>query len=55
MEVEILQVIHTQVHPKAKIKINIKVEAPTNADTTIKENPFRGLIALSLFLLEKGG
>jgi len=27
-EVSILQVIHAEVHPKAKIKVNLTVEAP---------------------------
>lgn len=55
MEVEILQVIHAQVHPKAKIKINIKVEAPTNLDTTIKGKPLPGIDSIIAISSGKGG
>ena len=39
LEVEILKCIHKDVHPKAKIKINITVEAPPK-ERLSKESPF---------------
>ena len=42
VEVEILKCIHKEVHPKAKIKINVTVEAPPKAES-IKGNPIPGI------------
>ena len=42
LEVEILKCIHKEVHPKAKIKINISVEAPPKAEP-IKGKPIPGI------------
>jgi ATP-binding protein involved in chromosome partitioning len=44
-EVEILKIIHKEVYEKAKIKINIKVDAPAAKPKTneIKGNPIPGI------------
>lgn len=54
LEVTILEVLHQKVHPKAKIKINTKVEAPPPA-TPIKEQPIAGIDSIIAVSSGKGG
>ena len=55
-EVEILKVIHEKVHPKAQIKINIKVEAPEKAATNeIKGKTIPGIQNIVAIASGKGG
>jgi ATP-binding protein involved in chromosome partitioning len=56
-EVSILQVIHAEVHPKAKIKINISVEAPEKAQNAnlIKGKPIPGIKNIIAVASGKGG
>lgn len=56
-EVSILQVIHAEVHPKAKIKVNISVEAPekTQNSNLIKGKPILGIKNIIAVASGKGG
>lgn len=54
LEVEILKCIHKEVHPKAKIKTNITVEAPPKKDT-IKGQPIPGIDNIIAISSGKGG
>jgi len=56
-EVSILQVIHAEVHPKAKIKVNISVEAPekTQNSNLIKGKPIPGIKNIIAVASGKGG
>ncbi|WP_298477455.1 Mrp/NBP35 family ATP-binding protein [uncultured Maribacter sp.] len=57
-EVEILKVIHKEVYEKAKIKINIKVDAPTpkpNKPNEIKGKPLPGIQNIIAVASGKGG
>ncbi|MBU2995536.1 Mrp/NBP35 family ATP-binding protein [Cellulophaga baltica] len=58
-EVEILKIIHKEVYEKAKIKINIKVEAPVAADkpkaNEIKGKPLPGIKNIIAVASGKGG
>lgn len=55
-EVEILQTIHKLVYPKAKIKVNIKVEAATKATTNvIKGKEIPGIQNIIAIASGKGG
>lgn len=54
VEVEILKCIHKEVHPKAKIKINVTVEAPPKAES-IKGNPIPGIDNIIAISSGKGG
>jgi ATP-binding protein involved in chromosome partitioning len=58
-EVEILKIIHKEVYEKAKIKINIKVEAPAVADkpktNEIKGKPLPGIKNIIAVASGKGG
>ncbi|TCK65146.1 ATP-binding protein involved in chromosome partitioning [Winogradskyella wandonensis] len=56
-EVEILQTIHREVYEKAKIKVNIKVEAPTTPQpkNEIKGNPIPGITNIVAVASGKGG
>ena len=54
LEVTILEVLHQKVHPKAKIKINTKVEAPPPA-TPIKGQPIAGIDSIIAVSSGKGG
>ena len=56
-EVSILQVIHAKVHPKAKIKVNISVEAPEKAPNSnlIKGKPIPGIKNIIAVASGKGG
>ena len=55
MEVEILQVIHAQVHPKAKVKINITVDAKPKEKERIKGEPVPGIDSIIAISSGKGG
>lgn len=55
VEVEILKTIHKLVHPKAKIKINIKVDAPPKEDAPIKGEPLPGIDSIIAISSGKGG
>lgn len=56
-EVSILQVIHAEVHPKAKIKVNISVEAleQTQNANLIKGKPIPGIKNIIAVASGKGG
>jgi ATP-binding protein involved in chromosome partitioning len=55
-EVEILKTIHRQVYEKAKIKVNIKVDAPIKAKTNeIKGRPIDGIQNIIAIASGKGG
>ncbi|MFD1062953.1 P-loop NTPase [Winogradskyella litorisediminis] len=56
-EVEILQTIHREVYEKAKIKVNIKVEAPAAPKQTneIKGKPIPGISNIVAVASGKGG
>ena len=54
LEVTILEVLHTKVHPKAKIKIKTKVEALQSA-THQKEKPIAGIASHITVSLGTGG
>lgn len=56
LEVEILKAIHQQVYEKAKIKVNIKVEATTpSPENTIKGKPIPGIQNIIAVASGKGG
>ncbi|MGB3592225.1 MAG: Mrp/NBP35 family ATP-binding protein [Nonlabens sp.] len=56
-EVSILQIIHKEVYAKAKIKVNLKVEAPQTADKKpeIKGKPIPGIDNIIAVASGKGG
>jgi ATP-binding protein involved in chromosome partitioning len=54
LEVTIMEVIHQKVHPKAKIKINTKVETPPS-NPTIKGQPIPGIDSIIAISSGKGG
>ncbi len=55
-EVEILKIIHQEVYAKAKIKVNIKVEAPAKPKTNeIKGKPLPGIQNIIAVASGKGG
>lgn len=55
-EVEILKIIHREVYEKAKIKINIKVDAPTKPKVNeIKGKPIPGIQNIIAVASGKGG
>lgn len=54
LEVTILEVLHQKVHPKAKIKINTKVETPAPA-SPIKGKPIPGIDSIIAVSSGKGG
>ena len=54
LEVEILKCIHKEVHPKAKIKTNITVQAPPKSDP-IKGQPIPGIDNIIAISSGKGG
>lgn len=55
-EVEILQAIHKHVYEKAKIKVNVKVDAPEKPQTnTIKGKPIPGIQNIVAVASGKGG
>jgi ATP-binding protein involved in chromosome partitioning len=54
LEVTIMEVLHEKVHPKAKIKINTKVETPAPA-APIKGQPIAGIDSIIAISSGKGG
>ena len=55
-EVEILKIIHREVYEKAKIKVNIKVDAPAKPKTNeIKGKPIPGIKNIVAIASGKGG
>lgn len=56
-EVEILKIIHREVYEKAKIKVNIKIDAPTAKAKTneIKGKPIPGIQNIIVVASGKGG
>lgn len=56
-EVSILQVIHAEVHPKAKITVNVTVDAPakTEQPNLIKGKPIAGIQNIIAVASGKGG
>lgn len=56
-EVSILQAIHKEVHQKAQVKVNLKVEAPVtqNKAPEIKGNPIPGIDNIIAVASGKGG
>ena len=56
-EVSILQVIHAEVYPKAKIKVNLTVEAPEKTENSnlIKGKPIPGIKNIIAVASGKGG
>ena len=54
LEVSILEVIHQRVYPKAKIKINTKVEKPAHVKS-IKGKPISGIDSIIAISSGKGG
>ena len=55
-EVEILKIIHQEVYQKAKIKVNLKVDAPTKPKVNqIKGNPIPGIQNIIAVASGKGG
>ena len=55
VEVDILKTIHDLVYEKAKIKINITVEAPENPSQVIKGTPIKGINNIIAVASGKGG
>ncbi|MEM6542951.1 MAG: P-loop NTPase, partial [Bacteroidota bacterium] len=55
-EVEILKIIHREVYEKAKIKVNLKVDAPTQPKVSpIKGKPIPGIQNIIAVASGKGG
>ncbi|NDV41734.1 MULTISPECIES: Mrp/NBP35 family ATP-binding protein [Flagellimonas] len=55
-EVEILKIIHSEVYEKAKIKVNLKVDAPAKPKVNqIKGNPIPGIQNIIAVASGKGG
>ena len=55
-EVEILKIIHQEVYEKAKIKVNLKVDAPANPKVNeIKGKPIPGIQNIIAVASGKGG
>ena len=54
-EVDILKTIHEQVYPKAKIQVNVTVNAPTKAKNEIKGKPIPGIQNIVAVASGKGG
>ena len=54
-EVEIMKVIHDKVYEKAKVKVNIKVEAPENPKNEIKGKAIPGIKNIVAVASGKGG
>ena len=54
-EVEIMKVIHDMVYEKAKVKVNIKVEAPENPKNEIKGKAIPGIKNIVAVASGKGG
>lgn len=54
-EVEIMKVIHNLVYEKAKVKVNVKVDAPATPKNEIKGNPIPGIKNIVAIASGKGG
>lgn len=54
-EVDIMKVIHDKVYPKAKVKVNVKVEVPANPVTEIKGKAIPGINNIVAVASGKGG
>jgi ATP-binding protein involved in chromosome partitioning len=54
-EVEIMKAIHELVYPKAKVNVNVKVEAPAKPNNEIKGNPIPGIQNIVAVASGKGG
>jgi len=54
-EVEIMKAIHDKVYEKAKVKVNIKVNAPEKPKNEIKGNPIPGIKNIVAVASGKGG
>lgn len=54
-EVEIMKVIHDKVYEKAKVKVNVKVDAPANPKNEIKGKPIPGIKNIIAVASGKGG
>ena len=54
-EVDIMKTIHDKVYPKAKVKVNVKVEAPANPVTEIKGKAIPGIKNIIAVASGKGG
>jgi ATP-binding protein involved in chromosome partitioning len=54
-EVDIMKAIHEHVYPKAKITVNVKVDAPAEPTNVIKGNPIPGIKNIVAVASGKGG
>ncbi len=54
-EVDVMKAIHEKVYPKAKVKVNIKVEAPEKKKPEIKGKPIPGIQNIIAVASGKGG
>jgi len=54
-EVDIMKTIHDVVYQKAKVTVNVKVDAPVNATNEIKGNPIPGIKNIVAIASGKGG
>ena len=54
-EVDIMKAIHEHVYPKAKVNVNVKVEAPAKLNNEIKGNPIPGIQNIVAVASGKGG
>ena len=54
-EVDIMKTIHDKVYEKAKVKVNVKVDAPTKPKNEIKGNPIPGIQNIVAVASGKGG
>ncbi|MCK5400361.1 MAG: Mrp/NBP35 family ATP-binding protein [Flavobacteriaceae bacterium] len=54
-EVDIMKTIHDKVYEKAKVTVNVKVDAPTKPTNEIKGNPIPGIQNIIAIASGKGG
>ena len=55
IEVEIMKAIHAEVHQKAQVKVNVRVDAPEKPKNEIKGNPIPGIQNIIAVASGKGG
>jgi ATP-binding protein, mrp/nbp35 family len=55
IEVEIMRAIHTEVHEKAKVKVNVAVDTPASEKPEIKGRPIQGIKNIIAVASGKGG
>ena len=55
IEVEIMRAIHTEVHEKAKVKVNVAVDTPASEKPEIKGKPIEGIKNIIAVASGKGG